>query len=120
MQVGAGLKLVPQRSVLGGGDLGADVLSLDPLISILCALHLWVLCAAAKVGDRPRVRLSDCSCLAALPVAAPVRSMMAVLAAESWTSASHTRSWRGPHEYRLRSALPFGTLHLDRTFPSCS
>ena len=49
-----------------------------------------------------------------------VRSTMAVLAAESWTSASHTRSWRGPHEYRLRSALPFGTLHLHRTFPSCS
>jgi hypothetical protein len=85
----------------------------------------WLLCAAAKVGDRPRVGLSDCSCLAALPVAAPCPQHDGCfgcreLDGSSGRVAAVVQVTPGRGGARMSAGPAFGTLHLDRTFPSCS
>ena len=83
----------------------------------------WLLCAAAKVGDRPRVGLSDCLCLAALPVAAPCPQHDGCfgcreLDESSGRVAAVVQVTPGRGGARMSAGPAF--WHLDRTFPSCS
>lgn len=116
-----------------GGDLGADVLSLPPHLDPLrTPPGYYVL--LLRVGDRPRVgmlvvsSLSDCSCLAALPVAAPCPQHGGCFSCRELDESSgrvaavvQVTLGRGGARmsglaHGLRSALPFCTSHLDRTF----